>query len=71
MMASGIARSHATELPDWLDQAVEAGHADLSLAILIAFVQTLLRARESPSPHVHPHPMGDEPYMIVACDNFA
>jgi hypothetical protein len=33
------ALSRARELPDWLDQAIEARHADLALAILSAFVE--------------------------------
>jgi hypothetical protein len=32
------ALSRERELPDWLDQSIEARHADLSLAILTAFV---------------------------------
>ena len=37
--ANGIARCRAQrELPDWLDQSIEARHADLPLAILSAFV---------------------------------
>jgi hypothetical protein len=33
------ALSRERELPDWLDQSIEARHADLSLAILCAFVE--------------------------------
>jgi hypothetical protein len=33
------ALSRERELPDWLDQSIEAHHADLSLAILGAFVE--------------------------------
>ena len=33
------ALSRERELPDWLDQSVEARHADLALAILVAFVE--------------------------------
>jgi hypothetical protein len=33
------ALSRERELPDWLDQAIEVRHADLSLAILGAFVE--------------------------------
>jgi hypothetical protein len=33
------ALSRQRELPDWLDQSVEAGHAVLALAILSAFVE--------------------------------
>src|SRR5438876_12380579 len=33
------ALSRQRELPDWLDQSVEARHADLALALLSAFVE--------------------------------
>jgi hypothetical protein len=33
------ALSRQRELPDWLDQSIEAHHADLALAILSAFVE--------------------------------
>ena len=33
------ALSRQRELPEWLDQSIEAWHADLSLAILSAFVE--------------------------------
>jgi hypothetical protein len=33
------ALSRQRELPDWLDQSIESRHADLSLAILSAFVE--------------------------------
>ena len=33
------ALSRERELPDWLDQSIEAHHADLALAILSAFVE--------------------------------
>jgi hypothetical protein len=33
------ALSRERELPDWLDQSIEARHSDLSLAILSAFVE--------------------------------
>jgi hypothetical protein len=33
------ALSRERELPDWLDQSIEAHHTDLSLAILSAFVE--------------------------------
>jgi len=31
--------SRQRELPEWLDQSIEAHHADLALAILSAFVE--------------------------------
>ena len=33
------ALSRERELPDWLDQSIEARHADLALAILSAFIE--------------------------------
>ena len=33
------ALSRERELPDWLDQSIEARHTDLALAILSAFVE--------------------------------
>jgi len=33
------ALSRERELPDWLDQSVEAHHADLALAVLTAFIE--------------------------------
>jgi hypothetical protein len=33
------ALSRERELPDWLDQSIEARHADLALAILCAFIE--------------------------------
>jgi hypothetical protein len=42
------ALSRQRELPDWLDEAVEARHADLALAILGAFVEVRkISARQS------------------------
>jgi hypothetical protein len=42
------ALSRERELPDWLDQSIEAHHADLSLAILGVFVEARrVRAPES------------------------
>jgi hypothetical protein len=34
------ALSRERELPDWLDQSIEAHHADLALTILSAFIET-------------------------------
>ena len=40
------ALSRERELPDWLDQSIETPHADLSLAILGAFVEVRVSAPE-------------------------
>ena len=66
------ALSRQRELPDWLDQSIEARHADLSLALLSAFVEAqrvgMSPARTSvPSVPCAANPL-DEP---ACCDNFA
>lgn len=35
------ALSRQRELPDWLDQSMEANHADLALAIALAYIEAL------------------------------
>jgi hypothetical protein len=65
------ALSRQRELPDWLDQSIEARHADLALAILSAFVEaqhaTAPLSRTSvPSVARDPNAF----YEPVLCDNF-
>lgn len=66
------ALSRERELPDWLDSAVEAHHADLPLAILGAFVEVRSIGRTASRtsvPTVRPIAPGlDEP---VGADNFS
>ncbi|TWA98681.1 hypothetical protein [Bradyrhizobium stylosanthis] len=66
------ALSRERELPDWLDAAVEAHHADLALALLSAFVEVQALTTESARPSVPTvRPAIDPLYEPVACDNFA
>lgn len=66
------ALSRQRELPDWLDQAVEAGHPDLAMAILRASVDAMREDDASGKapvrivPRVQPV-QGD----VMCCDNFA
>ena len=65
------ALSRERELPDWLDDAVEARHADLALALLSAFVEvrtlaTDVSRRSVPSVRTVRDPLCEP----VACDNF-
>ncbi|MDE2376477.1 hypothetical protein [Bradyrhizobium sp.] len=65
------ALSRERELPDWLDSAVEARHADLALALLCAFTEAQLLMAEASRPSVPsvrpaPHPL----YEPVGCDSF-
>ena len=58
------------ELPDWLDQPIEAHHADLALAILSAFVE----ARRISAPSIRtsaPSLRLDARYEPICSDNFA
>jgi hypothetical protein len=66
------ALSRQRELPEWLDQSIEAHHADLALSILSAFVDarraTLPSSRTSvPTVTRDPNPL----YGPVLSDNFA
>jgi hypothetical protein len=65
------ALSRQRELPDWLDQSIEAQHADLSLAILSAFVEAQRVSAPSSRPSV-PVVKGElnMRYEPVCCDNF-
>ena len=66
------ALSRQRELPEWLDQSVEASHADLPLAILKTFVDAQRTSAPSARTSVPTVPRGEsllcEP---VCCDNFA
>lgn len=66
------ALSRQRELPEWLDQSVEAHHADLALALLSAFVEvqrvTAPLSRPSvPAVRIDANPL----YEPVCSDNFA
>jgi hypothetical protein len=66
------ALSRQRELPDWLDQSVEAHHADLALAILSAFVDAQGIAAPSSLTSVPTVPREAGPrYDPLCCDNFA
>jgi hypothetical protein len=66
------ALSRQRALPDWLDQAIEAHHADLPLAILAAFVEARHVTAPSNRTSVPPAPWRAELRCEpVCCDNFA
>ena len=66
------ALSRQRELPDWLDQSIEARHADLALAILSAFLEAQRVSAPSSRPSV---PVvtrtATRLYEPVCSDNFA
>lgn len=67
------ALSRERELPEWLDEAVDARHASLALAILSAYIETVRQievSRESNRPSV-PQIRAAMQYEPVCCDNFA
>jgi hypothetical protein len=65
------ALSRQRELPDWLDQSIEARHPDLALAILTAFVEAQ-RAMPLSRPGVPVVPRKpDADGIPLCCENFA
>src|SRR6202163_2054510 len=66
------ALSRQRELPEWLDQAIETSHANLTLAIVNAYIETLrqIEASREPSRPSVPQTRGDQ-FEPVCCDNFA
>ncbi|HEV7411443.1 MAG TPA: hypothetical protein VGO01_23405 [Bradyrhizobium sp.] len=67
------ALSRQRELPEWLDdRSVESRHADLSLAILSAFVDARRKSAPPSRASVPAAPRSVSPlYEPVCCDNFA
>ena len=66
------ALSRERELPDWLDQAIEGRHADLTLALLCAFVEAQAVSTSLSQPSVPTVARNLQPlYDPVCCDNFA
>jgi len=66
------ALSRQRELPEWLDQSIEAHHADLALAILSAFADVQRVTAQSSRTSVPTVPRDVNPlYVPVLTDNFA
>ena len=66
------ALSRERELPDWLDQSIESRHADLSLAILSAFIEAQRASAPSPRTSVPAVTRDVSPlYEPICSDNFA
>src|SRR6266403_1383824 len=66
------ALSRQRELPDWLDQSIEARHADLALAILSVFVDAQRLSAPSSKTSVPAVSRDANPlYEPVCPDNFA
>ena len=65
------ALSRQRELPDWLDSAIEARHADLALAILSAFVEARRVSAGMSRTSVPVVPQDTDPrYEPLCSDNF-
>ena len=65
------ALSRERELPDWLDQSIEARHADLALAILAAFVEAQrISAPQSRASVPAVGRLADPLYEPLCSDNF-
>jgi hypothetical protein len=66
------ALSRERELPEWLDQSIEAYHPDLPLAMLCAFVDARLASARSSQTSVPAVPYdANASCEPLCCDNFA
>jgi hypothetical protein len=66
------ALSRERELPDWLDQSIEARHADLALAILSTFVEAQSISASSVRSSVPEVPQTRSSlHQPLCCDNFS
>jgi hypothetical protein len=65
------ALSRERELPDWLDQPVEAHHHDLALAILAAFVEAQAVTAPLSRPSVPASRREANVFFAQMCDNLA
>jgi hypothetical protein len=65
------ALSRRREVPDWLDQAVEASHPDLPGALLMAFLEVHRISEPLGRPSVPVTPLESAPCAPFCCDNFA
>jgi hypothetical protein len=66
------ALSRQRELPDWLDQSIEARHSDLALAILSVFIDAQRTTAPSIRTSVPSTPRDANPlYEPLCADNFA
>jgi hypothetical protein len=64
------ALSRQRELPEWLDQSIEAHHSALPLAMLSAFVDAANARSSQTSVPAVPYD-ADPSYEPMVCDNFA
>ena len=64
------ALSRCTDLPEWLDHAVQANHLDLSLALLSALIEVKDISESFGKPSV-PSVHSKQPNIAMCCDNFA
>jgi hypothetical protein len=66
------AMSQQRELPEWLDQAIEVRHANLTLAMVSAYVETIrqIEALREPARPSVPQIRAKQ-YEPLCCDNFA
>ncbi len=62
--------SRARELPDWLDDAIETHHPDLTMAILKAAVKGIGTAEAEQRGEPHSGCKSLESESLVCCDNF-
>jgi hypothetical protein len=64
------ALSRRREVPDWLDQAVEASHPDMPGALMGAFLEAQRIIESLGRPSVPAAPRESAPWAPLCCDNF-
>jgi hypothetical protein len=65
------ALSRRREVPEWLDQAVEANHPDLPGALLEAFLELRRISARLGRSSVPAAPRDSAPGSLICCDNFS
>jgi hypothetical protein len=65
------ALSRQRELPDWLDQSIEARHLDLALAMLSAIIEAATATASSSASVPAASSKLSSDYIPLCCDNFA
>ncbi len=64
------ALSRATCVPEWLDQAVEASHRDLAVALLKVAIEAMREGDRRVARRPLTVPQIREPRQFLCCDNF-
>ena len=63
--------SRRGELPDWLGESIEAQHADMTLALICAYLEAVQQHEsETDDPRSSVSRLQDEHFQTLCCENF-